>query len=83
MVHFSLCLERNADEIRADILDWIAPGFMKMPFEDHHGIVEKRDPDTGRWFLDGREFDSWRQTGGPFIWLYGDGNPPFRRSNLS
>ncbi|KUJ17138.1 uncharacterized protein LY89DRAFT_669553 [Mollisia scopiformis] len=69
---FSILRKRAAEELRSDILAWIAPTLTRKPIEDQHTVFEKRDPETGRWFLDGDLFRSWRNPNGPFLWMYGD-----------
>ncbi|KAF2649242.1 hypothetical protein K491DRAFT_611203 [Lophiostoma macrostomum CBS 122681] len=33
--------------------------------------LKMRDPNTGKWFLDGEKFASWRQEPGSRLWLHG------------
>ncbi|CAN9162491.1 unnamed protein product [Alternaria alternata] len=57
------------DSQRYRILNWLDPPDVSTA----HGLaIEKRHPETGKWFLDGSDFMTWKHQSGSRLWLYGN-----------
>lgn len=52
--------EREQQRQKSDILNWLVP---IGDLHKHRDIQAKRSPGTGKWFLDTKEFQEWRQDG--------------------
>jgi hypothetical protein len=56
------------DERRQKIHQWLsAPD----PSSNYHAALEKRQPTTGTWFIEGQAFADWKSSPHSFIWLHG------------
>lgn len=43
-----------------------------LPSSNHNAAIKKRQPRTGEWFTQGKEFAEWKMgTSSSFIWLHG------------
>lgn len=48
---------------------WLAA---PLPSSNHNAALKKRQPRTGEWFTQGKEFTDWKMViGSSFIWLHG------------
>ncbi|KAI2464587.1 hypothetical protein F4781DRAFT_66341 [Annulohypoxylon bovei var. microspora] len=59
---------RNISERQEQVLRWLSP---VDPWELYAPAVDRCYDGTGRWFLESREFQDWRDRGGPNLWLSG------------
>lgn len=50
------------------INQWLAA---PNPSSNHNAAVKKRQPGTGEWFTQSKEFADWKIRTGSFIWLHG------------
>jgi hypothetical protein len=41
------------------------------PSSNHDAACEKRQPNTGSWFIDGEAFAEWKSKPSSFLWLHG------------
>ena len=61
-----------AAKMKIDIDDkcfsWLAA---PDPTVDHENNKQKRQPDTGLWFMNGDDFAGWKSGFQELIWLYG------------
>ena len=54
---------------------WLAA---PLPSFNHNTAMKKKQPNTGEWFTQSKEFAEWKNEKSSFIWLHG-----IRRSNLA
>ena len=59
------------DEERLEILKWLS----EVPYERHHSFFNSiRNPETGKWLLEKKEFINWmKSTSSSILWLHGIG----------
>lgn len=57
-----------ADGKWEQIYRWLAA---PDPSPNYYAALKKRQPTTGAWFIQGRQFDQWCKEPDSFIWLYG------------
>lgn len=50
------------------IRQWISP---PDPSSNLHAAIKQRQPNTGLWFLESRQFLRWTTANDSFLWLYG------------
>lgn len=63
--HLKRGLQRRED---LDVLDWLTP----INFGAHHSTIrDKRQPGTGKWFLDSDEYLTWRDKNGKVLFCQG------------
>ncbi|THH13086.1 hypothetical protein EW146_g7087 [Bondarzewia mesenterica] len=56
------------DALRDKIYEWLsAPD----PSVNYNEAREKFTLETGKWFIDGRQFADWKEKAGSFLWIYG------------
>ena len=61
---------QKAEKLREDILDWLAH---PDPSEIHNiASRARKSAKTGRWFLDGAQFQEFCETPRSVLWLHGD-----------
>ncbi|OQN96222.1 hypothetical protein B0A48_17784 [Cryoendolithus antarcticus] len=58
---------RNHD-MRARLKQWLAP---PDPFSNLNKALKSRSANTGKWYLQGKQYEAWKTTGYPYTWLYG------------
>ncbi|KAK2797580.1 hypothetical protein FQN51_008375 [Onygenales sp. PD_10] len=56
------------DEKKQKIFNWLNPPDPSSNYYDAH---EKRQKDSGKWFLGGAEYSAWKQMPNSILWLYG------------
>ncbi|KAK2781391.1 hypothetical protein FQN53_000582 [Emmonsiellopsis sp. PD_33] len=56
------------DEKKQKIFNWLNPPDPSSNYYDAH---EKRQKNTGKWFLGGAEYSAWKQMPNSILWLYG------------
>ena len=61
-------LAKQEEEAKTGLLRWLAH---TDPNTNHNDACEKRDNDTGLWFLNGDAYRQWKQTPQSFLWLHG------------
>ena len=54
---------------------WLAA---PLPSSNHNAAMKKKQPNTGEWFTQSKEFAEWKNETSSFIWLHG-----IRRSYLA
>jgi hypothetical protein len=63
---------RSTDEDTEDALarlrQWLAP---PDPLLNLRRASKLRTADTGKWYLQGIQYEAWKTTGPPYTWLYG------------
>jgi hypothetical protein len=59
---------QKEEQTRNEILVWLAH---TDPNTNHNDACEKRDDDTGLWFLNGDIYKQWQQIPQSFLWLHG------------
>ena len=42
-----------------------------LPSSNHNSAMKKRQPNTGEWFTQSKEYADWKTETGSFIWLHG------------
>lgn len=47
---------------------WLAA---PLPSSNHNTAIEKKQPCTGEWFIQSKEFAEWKMGTSSFIWLNG------------
>ena len=56
-------------EIPVDnIIKWLAA---PLPSSNHNTAIKKKQPRTGEWFTQSKEFADWKTGTSSFIWLHG------------
>ena len=50
------------------IIQWLAA---PLPSSNHNNAMKKRQPGTGEWFTQSKDFVDWRIEINSFIWLHG------------
>ena len=55
-------------QLALKINQWLAA---PTPFSNHNNAVKKREPRTGEWFTQSKEFADWKVGTSSFIWLHG------------
>ncbi|KAH0547714.1 hypothetical protein FGG08_000204 [Glutinoglossum americanum] len=62
-------LKKNAlDDRKRKIYQWLsAPD----PSSNHNEACKKRQPTTGTWFIESKQFSDWKANPNSFLWLYG------------
>ncbi|KAI7377440.1 hypothetical protein KC328_g14421 [Hortaea werneckii] len=58
---------RNHD-LLARIQRWLSPPDPQLNFRKS---LKLRSEDTGKWYLQGTQYEAWKVEGGSFTWLYG------------
>jgi hypothetical protein len=58
------------DELQHRIVQWLS---VPDPSSNYHTALKKRHPKTGRWLVDGRQFDDWKRSDASLMWLHGNG----------
>ena len=62
-------IDKDADETRRKILEWLSPDDFEMTHERH---FRKRFQNTGQWLLDHPSFISWREEAqSRLLWCHG------------
>ena len=67
---FDTLLRNQSDNERRDILNWICN--TANPSVHHNNAIRSRQPDTGLWFLESTDFQTWIKTP-QLLWLSGIG----------
>jgi hypothetical protein len=57
-----------ADDRWRNIHKWLSP---PDPSSNHHAACKKRQPTTGGWFVEGKQFEAWKTSPKSFLWLHG------------
>lgn len=66
--------EQKREDLQIDfnfksVMEWLCP----IDFtSDHRAANKKREPSTGNWFLEGREYERWRTTSESLLWVNGN-----------
>jgi hypothetical protein len=53
---------------REKIHQWLSP---PDPSSSHKAACKRRQPTTGAWFVEGRQFEEWKISPNSFLWLHG------------
>nr|OQO18690.1 hypothetical protein B0A51_14563 [Rachicladosporium sp. CCFEE 5018] len=61
-------LDPRNNDMRARLKQWLAP---PDPFSNLNKALKSRSVDTGKWYLQGKQYEAWKTTGHPYTWLYG------------
>ncbi|OQO08792.1 hypothetical protein B0A48_05682 [Cryoendolithus antarcticus] len=61
-------LDPRNNDMRARLKKWLAP---PDPFSNLNKALKSRSADTGKWYLQGKQYEAWKTTGHPYTWLYG------------
>lgn len=56
------------DKAKAEILDWLE---IAKPYLNYTLSRQKCHENTGRWFLDSKEFGDWYHRPRALLWIYG------------
>ncbi|KAI9761972.1 MAG: hypothetical protein M1840_001501, partial [Geoglossum simile] len=56
------------DENRNKILQWLSHTDQAT---NHVAALDKREPQTGNWFIQGEDYSMWKKLPGSFLWLHG------------
>jgi len=56
------------DDNRNQILKWLSN---TDPTINHNAACEKHEPQTGNWFIQGKDYSQWKETPSSFLWLHG------------
>ena len=61
-------MEALEDKERRKIYKWLAA---PDPHSNHERARQKHQPDTGKWLLDGHQYNEWKNASSSFLWLHG------------
>ncbi|MCJ1299174.1 hypothetical protein MMC08_001966 [Hypocenomyce scalaris] len=61
-------MEALEDAERRKIYKWLAA---PDPYSNHERARQKHQPDTGKWLLDGQQYNEWKNASSSFLWLHG------------
>ncbi|KAK2811859.1 hypothetical protein FQN50_001897 [Emmonsiellopsis sp. PD_5] len=64
----NLLTKTTSDEKKQEIFNWLNP---PDPSSNYYAAHKKRQKDTGKWFLGGAEYSTWKQTSNSILWLHG------------
>ncbi|KAI1397797.1 hypothetical protein F4819DRAFT_64947 [Hypoxylon fuscum] len=65
----AIAQEKAIKASRASILAWLSPCNISNA---HLSAYERREPNTGKWFLESSSFAKWRSSKCQFLWLVGN-----------
>lgn len=66
-------MDKMEAEERQRILEWFSPINYWLKQNDY---FDRAEPDSGQWFLDDSEFQSWIHGETPILWCPGDRTAP-------
>lgn len=56
------------DEYRNKLHSWLSS---PDPSSNHNAALKKKQSNTGQWFIQSKEYASWKRDFNSFIWLHG------------
>lgn len=57
--------------LRELITEWLMTTNTTDPMVNHLAACEKRKSTTGKWFLSGTVYNTWKSKGPSLLWLHG------------